>query len=140
MDRFPAKRLTSLIRFYSIIFLLINVGIAFWYLRASAWVLGGQRIEVLTGDSYGWPLRIRLVSLLLAIFGVTIIVSTLCLRFSKWYGHALVMCIALLACLELLESTALSLTYGWDLMLVLTPAALFTWAFISALYLRRREA
>jgi hypothetical protein len=140
MKILSVKKMTPLMWLGYTLFLLINIGIASWYLLASAWALGEMRIEVLTGAPYEWPLRVRLVSLLLAISSITIIASTIFLRFSKWCGRLLIACIILLALLELLESVALGLSYGFDLMLVQAPALLSIWAIATVFYVRRREA
>jgi hypothetical protein len=122
------------------LFLLINVGIAFWYLLASVWVLGEIPTEVLHGTPYEWPLRVRLVSLFIGIVGLAIIICTMRLRHSKWYGRSLVTCITALAFLELLESIARGQYYGFDLIVVQVPVLLFTWALFSTFYIRRRVA
>ena len=122
------------------LFRLINVGIAFWSLLASAWVLGEIPIEVMHGTPYEWPLRVKLVSLFVGIVGLVIVISTIRLRHSKWHGLSLVACIAALTLLELQESIARGQHYGWSLMAVQKPALLFAWAIISVFYLRRREA
>lgn len=122
------------------LFLIINIGIASWYLLVSAWVLGEIRIDVLTGTHHEWPLRVRLLSLLLAISGITIIASTVFLRFSKWCGRLLIASIVLLALLELLESAALGLSHGFDSTLLQAPAFLIVWAIATAFYVRGREA
>jgi hypothetical protein len=139
MDTFPAKKKPLPIRLIYALYPLVNVGIAFWYLLASAWVLGEIPVEI-HGTPYEWPLRVRLVSLLVGVVGLAIIISTIRSRHSKWYGRLLVACIATLTLLELMESIARGQHYGWGLTVVQAPALLLVWAIISALYFRRREA
>ena len=138
MGALQPRTLNPLARFGHLLFLMANLGIAAWYLLASAWVLGGLHVEVLTGDSYEWPLRVLLVSFLVAVVGILMVVCTFRLGHGKWYGRVLVSCIVVLALLEFWEGIALALLYGWHPTLVKTPVLLTIWALIGACYLRTR--
>ena len=121
-----------------LLFSVINLGVAGWYLLAAAWVLGGFRVEVLTGASYEWPVRVVVTSTVVAVLGLLIGIAVLCITRGRPFGHVLVSALIALSLIEAWEFISLVRLYGPGSGSWLPFALLVSWASVCARYLASR--
>jgi hypothetical protein len=121
-----------------LLFSMVNLGVAGWYLLAAAWVLGGFRVEVLTGASYEWPVRVVVTSTVVAVLGLLIGIAVLCITRGRRFGHVLVSALIALSLIEAWEFISLVRLYGVGSGSWLPFALLISWAAVCAGYLASR--
>ena len=121
-----------------LLFSMVNLGVAGWYLLAAAWVLGGFRVEVLTGASYEWPIRVVVTSTVVAALGLLIGIAVLCITRGRLFGHVLVSALIALSLIEAWEFISLFRLHGPGNGSWLPFALLISWAAVCASYLASR--
>ena len=114
---------------------LIVVG---WYLIASLPILLGLRTEVLTGESYVWPLRVMLTSLFVLFVSLILLAATFQAWKRRHFLKVTAACLAALAVLELYESVMLQIVYGPsrlnDVSYYIQGPLLAVWAVLNAMH------
>lgn len=121
-----------------LLFSMVNLGVAGWYLLAAAWVLVGFRIEVLTGASYEWPVRVVVTSTVVAVLGLLIVMAVLCITRGRLFDHVLVSALIALSLIEAWEFISLVRLHGPGSGSWLSFALLISWAAVCAGYLASR--
>lgn len=89
-----------------------NMIIVGWYLLVSIWVLLGLRVEVLTGESYVWPLEVMLMSLFVLLLSLILLAATFRAWKRRHFFKVTAACLAVLAVIELYETVMLHILYG----------------------------
>lgn len=115
-----------------------NLIIGGWYFLVPLPVLLGLRLEALTGESYAWPLRVTLISLLVLVLSLILLAATSQAWKRRHFLKVTAACLATLAVLELYESAMLHITYGPmrlnDASVYMRGPLLVVWAALNAMH------
>lgn len=115
-----------------------NLIIVGWYFLVSLHVLLGLRLEVLTGESYAWPLRVVLMSLVVLLLSLILLAATFQAWKRRHFFKATAACLAALAVIELYESAMLHILYGPlqldDVSVYINGPLLIAWAALNLIH------
>lgn len=87
---------------------LTNFAVASWYLFNGVFVLLRMRTEVLTGQSYDWPAKVIVTSVLGVFAALVVAAFSAFLQQSRAFGPVIVVSLGTLVALELFELVQLS--------------------------------